>query len=293
VKEDLKKIVWIASYPKSGNTWFRVLLSNLSGDLASPVSINQLQSTPIASSRKIFDDLTGTASSDLTNDEIDLIRPDLYRWMALKANDTIFKKVHDAWTLNSRGEPVFPPDVTKAVIYIIRNPLDIAVSYSYHINKNISETIGMMNDKENALCSNPDKLYNQLRQKLNGWSEHVRSWVDYSGLPVITLRYEDMLDDPFTQFRKVFDFIGMLIDNERLEKAIAFSGFEVLNSQEQKEGFKEKPIRMNTFFRSGKSGEWEKYLSAEQVKIISEQNHELMVRFGYLNEKQVFLSKNY
>ena len=72
-------IIWLASYPKSGNTWFRVFLTNLLRDADTPASINELESTPIASARGIFDNNIGFEASDLTADEIDRLRPELYR----------------------------------------------------------------------------------------------------------------------------------------------------------------------------------------------------------------------
>ena len=70
-------IIWLASYPKSGNTWFRVFLTNLRGEEDGPAQINKLGSTPIASARGIFDDEAGIEASDLTPDEIDRLRPEI------------------------------------------------------------------------------------------------------------------------------------------------------------------------------------------------------------------------
>lgn len=279
-----KNIVWIASYPKSGNTWFRVLLSNLIDDQGSPANINKLKTTPIASSRVLFDKHCGTASSDLTPDEIEMLRPEMYRKEAGQSTGILFKKVHDAWTLNQQGKALFPSELTRAVVYIIRNPLDIAVSYSFHTGKSISETIRIMNDRENALCAKPVKLYNQLRQILSGWSRHVSSWVDESGLPLIVLRYEDLLVDPVSEFGKALNFIGMDVDENKLAQAVANSSFSHLKHMENEEGFKEKPINMEAFFRSGKSNTWSSYLNPEEVKILVRQNRILMERFGYLSE---------
>ena len=66
-----KNIIWLASYPKSGNTWFRIFLTNLLQKHTSPANINELTGGPIASSRQLFDELTGIDSSDLTFDEIE------------------------------------------------------------------------------------------------------------------------------------------------------------------------------------------------------------------------------
>ncbi len=75
-----RRIVWLASYPKSGNTWMRAFLSNYLADGDKPVDINSLDTGgPIASARTIFDEAVGVEASDLTQDEIERYRPRVYR----------------------------------------------------------------------------------------------------------------------------------------------------------------------------------------------------------------------
>src|SRR6056297_2434972 len=79
---EYKNTIWLASYPKSGNTWFRVFLSNLFSETPEPADINSLHETPIASARQPFDEATGLPSSDLTFEEVDHLRPEVYRFQA-------------------------------------------------------------------------------------------------------------------------------------------------------------------------------------------------------------------
>ena len=118
--DDLKKIVWLASYPKSGNTWFRVFLSNLLNKNDQPADINNLYATPIASNRELFDEATGLASSDLTPEEIDNLRPGVYEYAARNSKEFLYQKVHDAWIETELGEPMFSKNVTHGVVYFIR-----------------------------------------------------------------------------------------------------------------------------------------------------------------------------
>lgn len=283
--KDLKKIVWLASYPKSGNTWFRVFLTNLFSERKIPVSINALHSTPIASSRSLFDDHTGVSSADLSQEEIEELRPEVYRRVALEANETVFHKVHDAWGLTPSGKPVFPSDVTKAVLYFIRNPLDVTVSFAFHGNKNPVEMVEEVNNPDNAFCHKPRRLYNQLMQPLSDWSGHVSSWVDESGLPVHVVRYEDMLDDTFTTFRDALRFVGIDKTDAEIRAAIAASDLKALAEMEQREGFREKPIGMKAFFREGKSGSWREHLDGSSVNKLVKKHRVIMERFGYLEQK--------
>lgn len=278
-----RKIVWLASYPKSGNTWFRAFLTALLDPEGNIPDINNLSLTTIASSRQFFDKFVGVASSDLTTEEIDYLRPMVYLQNARESEEIIYYKIHDAYIILPDGKPLIPADVTKAVLYFIRNPLDVTVSFAHHLTKDIDKTIRIMNDPEYAFCSRPDRLHNQLRQRLLSWSGHVKSWVDESGLTLLVLRYEDMLTDPSGNFTKAAQFIGLKHSRNQIEEALDKCSFARLQEQEREKGFHEKNARASSFFRKGVSGDWQHVLSQEQVQRIVEAHGEVMEQFGYLN----------
>ncbi|MBN2480765.1 MAG: sulfotransferase domain-containing protein [Bacteroidales bacterium] len=281
---DLNKIVWLASYPKSGNTWFRAFLAALLDPEGKVPDINQLYLTTIASSRQLFDELAGVASSDLTADEIDHLRPMIYRQNALESEEITYHKIHDAYTLLTDGQPLIPADITKAVLYFIRNPFDVAVSFAHHLSASIDRTIQVMNNPEYAFCSKAYRLHNQLRQRLLTWSGHVKSWVDESGLPLLVLRYEDMLSDPIGTFSKAIEFIELEYNMQQVQEALEKCSFDRLQEQEREKGFHEKSAKASSFFRKGVSGDWKNFLTNEQVQQIVEVHGEVMKRFGYLND---------
>jgi aryl sulfotransferase len=281
---DIRKIVWLASYPKSGNTWFRAFLTALFNPGNPDIDINNLYDTTIASSRILFDEMTGVSSADLGPEEIDRLRPAVYRQNAMESNEVLYHKVHDAWTLLPDGEPLFPTDITKAVIYIIRNPLDVAVSFANHLNTTIDKTIDNMNNPGFVFCKRTDRLHNQLRQKLLTWSGHVTSWTQTSGLPVTVIRYEDMKLRPLENFSKAIRFIGLQYPPKEIEVALECASFARLKQQEIEKGFSEKSAASLSFFRKGISGDWKNVLTAEQVKRITEEHGEVMGRFGYKAE---------
>jgi hypothetical protein len=285
---DSKKIVWLASYPKSGNTWFRAFITALLNPGNPGVDINNMYPTTIASSRQLFDEFTGVSSADLTPDEIDRLRPSVYRLNALESDEMIYHKIHDAWILLPGGEPMIPADVTRAVVYIIRNPLDIAVSFAHHLNAGIGRTIGIMNNPSYSFCDREERLHNQLRQRLLTWSGHVKSWVDESGLPVTVLRYEDMSDRPDETFSKAVSFIGLKHSPGEIHTALEYCAFAQLKKQEEEKGFTEKNAKSGSFFRKGMAGDWKNVLTTEQVNLITSTHREVMERFGYFsNELQV------
>lgn len=282
MSQELRKIIWLASYPKSGNTWFRVFLSNLLSETEIPASINELDSFSVASSRQLFDEYSGISASDLTPEETENLRPGVFRQIARQSGDPLFYKVHDAWRKTPEGEPLFGPDVTKAVIYFIRNPLDVAVSFAHHESKPVPAVIEEMNDPGYALCRKRDRIYSQFMQPLSDWSGHVKSWVDESGLPVMVVRYEDMLDDPFTVFGKALGFMGITKHERAIRKAIRNSEFGRLAEMEKQGGFREKPAGMKAFFREGKAEAWREHLTEENVSVLISGHESMMKRFGYL-----------
>jgi len=282
--EDPQKIVWLASYPKSGNTWFRVFLSNLlNNNKQEPVHINELKETSIASARGIFDEITGLPSEDMTHEEIDELRPGVYRWQAEEAEELVYKKVHDAYTYLPDGRPLFPPEVTYAVIYFIRNPLDVAVSFAHHSAREPQQMIKTLNSSEFSFCGKRNRLYNQLRQKLGSWSEHVKSWTNQTAIPVKVLRYEDMKANPLDTFESAVRFLSLNKSREEVRKALQYSDINILQEQEEKSGFKEKMIKAELFFRKGSVGEGKEVFTKEEIRQILEPHLDILQQFGYLS----------
>ena len=279
------KIVWLASYPKSGNTWVRVFLTNYMRDGDDRADINDLDDGPIASNRFCFDELVGINASDLTPGEIERYRPDIYRFLAEEEDGTIFMKVHDAYILNDLGKPLFPPSVTTGAVYIIRNPPDVAVSLAHHYGIDMDKAVSNLCDPSYGLVDSADRIGSQLRQRLLSWSGHVTSWTGAPDIPVRVFRYEDMRVDPFTTFSEMVRFVGLDYDPGRLRKAVAFSDFETLKAQELDGGFRERPLKASApFFRKGRVGSWREELHSGQMEKLISAHGAVMQKFGYLDE---------
>lgn len=283
-------IVWLASYPKSGNTWFRVFLANYVADAPEPVSINALNSTAgavrsIASARRLFSDALGVDAGDFTHDEYDALRPDAYRALARTAAETPFLKVHDANIATMTGEPLIPVDATRQAIYLVRNPLDVALSFANHLGQSVDAAIDHMANPAFAFCAAVRGLPNQLRQRLLSWSGHVESWSNADGFPVHIMRYEDMLARPREAFGAAVRALGLPEDAARVERAVNFSRFDELRRQEEEapEGFREAPSEVEYFFHRGRAGGWREALSAQQVRRVIDVHEAVMHRFGYVD----------
>ncbi len=278
------KIFWLASYPKSGNTWLRILLTNYLRNSNEPADINELDGGPIASSRVWFDEWTGIEASALNDTIIERLRPEVYRCLVRETKEPLFMKVHDAWGRTDRQQPLFPADVTGGVVYIIRNPLDMVASCANHWGVSIAAAVDNLVNPDFALAQSSAAIANQLCQKLGSWSSHVQSWVDQAGLPICLVRYEDVHQNTEALFEQVVRFCGLPFDEKRVCKAVAFSNFAELKRQEAASGFNEGPVTLSSsFFRRGQVGAWREELPAELAERIIEAHGEVMRRFGYLD----------
>ena len=257
----MKNLIWLVSYPKSGNTWFRIFLSNYCKGSQLPILFDEMESTPVAGSAKIFEDYTGLNPFELTPDEVDQYRADLYRELSNEAAESanlLYKKTHDAYTLDINGEPLFPEDVSRCVLYIVRNPLDVCVSFANHNGAEIDSFATNINNEESCVAG---QRSGQLRQKLLSWKSHVKSWQEQSRIPVFTIRYEDMLEKGMETFGSALDFLGLANDPVRLNRALQNSDFKLLQQMEQENGFKERLQSCQSFFWKGKVGNYREYLS--------------------------------
>lgn len=281
----MKPLVWLASYPKSGNTWFRALLANLDRNRTEPASINAL-GAPNFALRSQFDRVAGVDAADLTGAEIDLLRPRVYELIATSAHDSTpaFFKIHDAFLSPLNRQPLVPIDGSRGVIYLVRNPLDVCISFAAHSNWSIDVTIDHMADEAYALAGRSDRLERQLRQHLSSWSGHVLGWLGNGHLPVHLVRYEDLKARPAETLACAVEFAGLARTRAEIERAVQWSSFDGLRAQERATRFHEKPAQMPAFFRRGISGAWRQELSAAQVLRITGDHAAVMRKLGYLDE---------
>jgi hypothetical protein len=286
--------IWLASYPKSGNTWFRMLVANLGADAA--VDINNLpERGGIASARGPFDYLMLVESGLLTMEEVDDLRPLVHAALARGDQDDVhddpeavapvrFVKTHDAYTLTHSGEPMLAgAKGADGAILIVRDPRDVAPSLANHNNTGIDAAITFMNDADQAFCAHRNRQDNQLRQQMLGWSGYARSWLEQRDIPVHLVRYEDMQRDPLGTFAAALQFAGRAATDEDIARAVTLADFGTLKAQEAEKGFREAPrvTTGDTFFRRGEAGAWRDELDAGQVARIEAANAEMMRRLGY------------
>lgn len=289
----MRPTVWLASYPKAGNTWFRILLANLHPARTTAVSINAIDSSDAqASTRTRFDDHLLLDSDTLSFDEIDALRPALYRHLARDmladpfAPDTRlpvrFVKTHDGYTRLPDGSPLMGGQAAAAgAILIVRDPRGVAASFAGHLALGIDAAIGVMADPDYCFCDQRWGQPRQLRQRLLGWSGFAASWLDQRDIPVHLVRYEDLHRAPRATLRAALDFAGWSIDDMAIARAVRFAAIDALQAQERAEPFLERPCADRPFFRSGRVDGWKHELNPDQIARIEDAHGGMMRRLGY------------
>jgi hypothetical protein len=273
------KLVWLASYPKSGNTWLRAFLHNYIAEPNAPYSINRLVDLSASEANALFyEPHDKRPASQYSISEAQKLRPRVHRDLTRLHDDLVFVKTHNA-CLSVHGIPLCTPEVTDAAIYMMRDPRDVAVSYAAYVGQSVDRIIGFMN-KSQAANRGTDA---QVFELLGSWSMHVDSWTRQGNGKLLVLRYEDLLARPVEGFGKVIAFLGGAVETERLERAIGFSSFPILAAQEAAGGYAANaPGSASAFFRVGKAGQWREVLTDAQRLRVEADHHAVMRKFGYL-----------
>ncbi len=279
---DKSGIYWLASYPKSGNTWFRVFLAHMLEVSGEPLQLDAIRTGEIASARGWVDDALGFDSAALSHDELDALRPAVYTWHATHGNGVQYHKIHDAYTYLPDGRALIPPAGSLGALYFIRNPLDVTISLANHLNCSIDKAIHLMQKPDFSFCGGCKKQQDQLRQKLLSWSMHVSSWQSAKGIPCLVLRYEDMKASPLETFSKAVNFLKLETKPGQIERALEYSDIARLQRLEKESGFKEKPPKARSFFRKGVVGDWKNTLTSEQVNQVIDAHRDVMEAYNYL-----------
>ncbi|NOZ31470.1 MAG: sulfotransferase domain-containing protein [Alphaproteobacteria bacterium] len=276
-------IYWIASYPKSGNTWVRLFLQVLLRDMGTipgkGIDFKQLgPEFPSDSNAELFTRLTGRRPSELSNEELAEARLGVQEQIAREHPYPPFVKTHQALGL-FYGKPSHNMKFSRGALYLVRNPLDVLVSFSGHMSGSITQTIGSMALLGN-LARGGDKV---APQAYGSWWQNVASWTGKKDKKILTMRYEDLVADPVAGFTRIVHHMKIPATPGQIAAAVEATRLAKLRDREKKEGFGEK-LRQARFFGEGKVGGWQSMLSQPGAKVMVEVHAREMNKFGYLTE---------
>ncbi len=267
-------IFWIASYPKSGNTWVRCLIASLQSGGA-PVRLDKLgHAVPNSAARAWIEDRIDVGSADMLGSELQAMRAQAHREAGSRSLCVL--KVHD------RYDPqLFPAEVTLGSVYIARDPRDVAPSWADHMGVDVDTAIARMADDELTMGRSMSSFRPQVPQHFGSWSENVRSWLDDAPRPLLLLHYEALLADPFGEATRLAAFMGLPSDADCVARAVDACDFGTLRDLEEREGFSERQKEQQRFFRQGRAGAWRVALQIRQAERIVNRHGAMLRRLGY------------
>ena len=280
----MKKIFWIASYPKSGNTWIRSIITSLFFTDDGKFNFSYLNYIPYFDKKENYEFVKKLNIEDYNNlDQIKNISKYWHKAQKLikiqNGNFGFFKTHYANITIGNKFNYV-NKDVTNGVILIIRDPRDVVISFAKHLNYSLDKTIEIIINN-NAVIKNRNNVLPMMH--LN-WEHFYLSWLSLN-IPVLIIRYEDMIDNIETSILKIINFFhktyNLKISNKEIKLAniIQSTKFENMKKMEKQLGFNE--ATYGSFFRKGKTQQWQEKLTNKQVKKIENKFKNLMNKFDY------------
>jgi hypothetical protein len=275
-----KGIVWLASYPRSGNTWLRFFihcaLEVMAGAKDDSVRITDIgKYSTWECSADLFAGFVPNPSAPENLGAVMAARPTVQQALLDRQKTSIFVKTHLVLA-NINGTPTINSAVTRAAVYVVRDPRDVAVSFAAHTNLPIDQIVEIMRS--------PDFVpsHGGVHEITSSWSRNVESWTVPARPIVHVARYEDMRASPYETFKGIAEHVGLRLTPGQLAKAIELSAFARLKAQEAELGFNLwSALAQQGSFRRGRAGGWREELSSEQAERIAADHREQMLRFGY------------
>ena len=276
-------IIWIASYPKSGNTWVRSIISSYFFTDTGDFDFNLLKNISLYPGPKYFKNKINKPG------EVSLFWESSQKNIVTKEKQT-FLKTHNALiALNNR---LFTSEKTSlGAIYIVRDPRNILSSLKNHYDfKDYDETFKFMKNKKKYIWDIRKKNDFSGFQFLGSWSEHYKSWIRNQKFKTLLVKYEDLEKDCYSTSFKLIQYILLLkgqenkVDENKLFRSIESTKFNVLKKKEKDFGFDES-IKVNdvnkSFFFLGPENKWQKKLPKEIITKVENEFKEDLKYFNY------------
>lgn len=269
--------IWLASYPKSGNTWMRVLLANLLVTDDRPQHINALKlAHEISADRTVLERELLVDTDLLTASELARARAIAAQGDTRDRDQATFIKTHEAYDVLDDRTPALGRG-KRAALYLVRDPRDVAVSLAFHAGISLDQAV-------ETLCAwtPAGGGRHQVAHGWADWSRHASGWLGQTDLPVHLVRYEDLLADTPKAFAAALNFLGADFTPDELARAIRHADFAELRRQEAEAGFVEHGSNATApFFREGRAGGWHAYLNPTQQARLEYAHEAMMARLGY------------
>ena len=277
-------IVWLASYPKSGNTFVRSLLSSYIFSKDGKFNFELLKNIKQFPAKSLFEQI----GVDINNDE-EMYKNYINTQKIFNKKDSIrFLKTHSCF-FNTKQFKFTDRHNTLGVIYIVRDPRNIVTSHSYHFQKNPQESLESL--LSHQVLTKDDR---HCTTNLGSWKYHYNSWKVFRRFnKYLLVKYEDLINDTEKSFLNILKFIAHLsrvkftYDKEKFENAIKTTGFENMQKLEATGNFVESKKDKKTgenikFFNMGVKNDWKKLLDNNIKENLERELGDEMKELNYL-----------
>ena len=276
-------IIWIASYPKSGNTWVRSIISSYFFTDTGDFDFNLLKNISLYPGPKYFKNKINKPG------EVSLFWESSQKNIVSKEKQ-IFLKTHNALiALNNR---LFTSEKTSlGAIYIVRDPRNILSSLKNHYDfKDYNEAFEFMKNKKKYIWDIRKNNDYSGFQFLGSWQEHYKSWIKNQKFKTLLVKYEDLERDCYSTSLKLIQYILLLkgkeskVDEKKLFRSVESTKFDILKKKENDFGFDES-IKVNdinkSFFFLGPENKWQKKLPNDILIKVENEFQEDLKYFNY------------
>ena len=282
-------IIWLASYPKSGNTYVRAFLSAYYFSDNGQFDFSQITNIDQFPHEKFF------------NQKVNNFDEASKLWVPIQKKINQDKKIRffktHSFLGNYKGNEFTSPETTLGAIYIIRDPRNVFTSIKNHYSLDNEKALKMITDKTRSLMSNNGS--HASLTYISSWAENYLSWLRNNKFRRLFVKYEDLIENRYETFRDLIVFTNALMNNVegvnklKLQKAIETTNFNVLKKKEMSETFdgsdssfknwrKFHSENKNLFFNLGPENDWKKNLEKEFAEKIETNFEKEMKKLKYL-----------
>ena len=279
-------IIWLASYPKSGNTWLRSLLASYYFSSKGNFSFNLLRNIDQFPSTKYFKEVI-----DGIEKPEDYSKFWIQKQIEINKDKKLrFFKTHSAMC-KINEKPFTDSKNTLGAVYILRDPRNLITSLSNHFQLNLEESLDFMTTEKKVLIEKENSKF-KVFVPIFSWKFHLKSWSENRSFKTILIRYEDLTNETFYTFRRIVQFIDLLTKNgrkfnkEKAKRVISNCDFKKLQKLEEENGFSEAMTKKNSrekikFFNLGKQNNYKKILGEDLINKMNNLFQEELIKYKY------------